>query len=285
MLRFASYVRAANTDEALEVLRFRKGAKILGGGVWMRLSSRTVPCVIDLSDCGLDAIEEDEDAFRIGAMVSLRELERHEALNGACGGIFGAALRDVVGVQMRELATVGGSVYGRFGFSDVLTALMVLDADVRLTGVGSLALPLFAKRGYGHDLVEGVTVRKHGYRCAYACLRKAATDFSTLNVAAAYWDGAWRVAVGARPAPARLLTGDELGLDGPVPTAEGLARAIDALRGLPFGSNLWGSERYRRHLAGALGARAICEAAGVSVPDEIAAALAPIAATDTEVTA
>ncbi len=39
----------------------------MGGGLWMRLQHRTIPCAIDLSACGLDQIEESDDAFVIGA--------------------------------------------------------------------------------------------------------------------------------------------------------------------------------------------------------------------------
>lgn len=42
------------------------------------------------------------------------------------------SLRHIVGVQFRNLATVGGSLWGRFGFSDVLTLLLALDAQVEL---------------------------------------------------------------------------------------------------------------------------------------------------------
>lgn len=210
MLRFDNYVRPVNTAEALEVLRYRRGAKVVGGGMWMRLSSRTVPCVVDLSDCGLGSIAETDDAFEIGAMASLRDLETHRALNEATGGILERAVRDIVGSQFRELATVGGSVYGRFGFSDVLCALLALDADVVLTGAGRMPLARFCEQGYEKDILERVVVAKRDYRAAYACVRRAATDLPTLNVAAAYWNGDWHVAVGARPArpaPARFRAG------------------------------------------------------------------------------
>lgn len=275
MLRFDNYVRPVNTAEALEVLRYRRGAKVVGGGMWMRLSSRTVPCVVDLSDCGLGSIAETDDAFEIGAMASLRDLETHRALNEATGGILERAVRDIVGSQFRELATVGGSVYGRFGFSDVLCALLALDADVVLTGAGRMPLARFCEQGYEKDILERVVVAKRDYRAAYACMRRAATDLPTLNVAAAYWNGDWHVAVGARPARARLLLGSELGLFGPEPSAAKLLNAARVLRGLTFSSNMWGSERYRRHLAGALGIRAVCEAAGMPVPEACAPALAP----------
>ncbi|MDM8301149.1 FAD binding domain-containing protein [Collinsella tanakaei] len=261
MLKFQRFVRAANIDDALEVLRFRKGAQVMGGGMWMRLSKRTVPCVIDLSDCGLDTIEETADEFRIGAYVTLRQLECDAALNAATGNVLTAAVHDIVGVQFRQLATVGGSVFGRFGFSDVLCALLALDAEVELAEAGRVPLATFVDMPYELDILTHVIIKKHDYRAAYRCVRKAATDFPTINTCAAYWDSDWHLAVGARPAKARLLAGAELGVTSAEPTAGELAGAIEAVRGLAYSSNIWGSERYRRHLAGVLAARAIVAAA------------------------
>ena len=76
---------------------------------------------------GLDAIEEDETQFSLGAMVTLRQLEQHPGLNAYTGDAAEKAVRDIVGVQFRNMATVGGSVWGRFGFSDVLTLLLAMD--------------------------------------------------------------------------------------------------------------------------------------------------------------
>ena len=274
MLRFGRYVRAANVEDALEVLRFRKGAQVMGGGMWMRLSNRPVPCVIDRSDCGLDTIEETDDEFRIGAYVTLRDLECAADFNYATGNVLNAAVHDIVGVQFRQLATVGGSVFGRFGFSDVICALLALDAEVELVGAGRIPLATFIDMPYELDILTHIIVRKHEYRAAYRCVRKAATDFATINACAAYWDGAWHVSVGARPAKARLLAGDVLGVASAAPEPAELERAIGAVRDLKYSSNLWGSERYRRHLAGVLAARAIVDAADYDTQEAYEAACA-----------
>ncbi|MFQ7552525.1 MAG: FAD binding domain-containing protein [Blautia marasmi] len=47
-------------------------------------------------------------------------------------GAIRESLRHIVGVQFRNCATVGGSIWGRFGFSDVLTMLLALDTEVEL---------------------------------------------------------------------------------------------------------------------------------------------------------
>ena len=121
MLQFKNYARPETVEEAYELLRKGRMNRVLGGGVWLRLQDRRISTVIDLSACGLDKIEETEDSFVIGSMVTLHQLETHAAFNDATCHVFEHAVRDIVGTQMRNCATVGGSVFGRFGFSDVLT--------------------------------------------------------------------------------------------------------------------------------------------------------------------
>lgn len=272
MLTFARYERPSTPEEALSLLRSKRGSKIMGGGLWMRLSKRTYPCVIDLTDCGLDTIEETEDAYRIGAMVTLRQLECDARLNLATGNVLNAAVHDIVGVQFRQLATVGGSVYGRFGFSDVICALLALDSEVELVDAGRMPLAAFLAEPPSRDVLTHVVVRKHDYAATYEGVRKAATDFSTLNVCAAHWDGVWHLSVGARPGRAHLLAGDELGCRSAAPTPDELARAMAAARALTFSSNLWGSARYREHLAGVLAGRALVGAARFETEDASRAA-------------
>lgn len=273
MLKFGNYVRVGTAAEAYELLQKNRNNKIVAGGIWMRLGSRRVACAIDLSDCGLDTIEETEDEFRIGAMVTLRQLERCRAFNAMCNRVFELAVHDIVGVQLRNTATVGGSIYGRFGFSDVLCSLLALDTYVELTGAGRVPLAEFARMGYVRDVIERVVVKKHDYRASYEAVRKNATDFPSLNVTAAWWEDAWHVAVGARPLPAELLVGDDSGLVSEYP-AEAELRALAArVRELSYGSNLWGSAAYRSQIAAPLAIQAVRRAAGIELSAALAADL------------
>ena len=140
MLTFEKYVRPGTTRQAYELLQENRLATVIGGMMWLRLSDRTSPLGIDLSGCGLDKIEETEDAWRIGAMVTLGQLENHERFQAATCGIFTEAVRDIVGTQFRNLATVGGSLYARMGFSDIVTALLSLDTEVELEGAGTMPI-------------------------------------------------------------------------------------------------------------------------------------------------
>ncbi len=262
MLQFKNYARPETVEEAYELIRKGRMNRVLGGGCWLRMQTRRIATMIDLSACGLDQIEEDDECFRIGAMVTLHQLECHERFNEATCHVFEHAVRDIVGVQFRNLATMGGSVYGRFGYSDVLTSLLALDTEVELVGAGIVSLASFRNMPYERDILTHVIVRKHSYQANFQCVRRQATDFPVLNVCAAHWSGAWHVTVGARPTKAKLVEGESLGLPENFTDAE-LEAACERLSELPMSSNMRGSERYRRHLARELGKRTIRTAAGL----------------------
>ena len=80
MLKIKQYVKAESLEQAYE-LNQKKTNRIVGGMLWLKMSTAQIQTAIDLSGLGLDQIEETEDAWKIGCMVSLRDLELHEGLN------------------------------------------------------------------------------------------------------------------------------------------------------------------------------------------------------------
>ena len=111
MLKIKSYVKVKNVAEAYE-LNQKKTALVLGGMVWLKMGNRNISTAIDLSGLGLDTIQEFDDEFVIGCMTPLRELEINESLNEYTHGAIQESLRHIVGVQFRNCATVGGSIWG-----------------------------------------------------------------------------------------------------------------------------------------------------------------------------
>ena len=81
--------------------------------MWLKMGNHSLGTAIDLCDLGLDAIEETDEEFRIGAMVTLRQMETHTGLNAYSRGAIKAAFQDIVGVQFRNGATLGGSLWRR----------------------------------------------------------------------------------------------------------------------------------------------------------------------------
>lgn len=74
MLRIMNYASPESLDEAYALLTKNKKNMILGGMIWLKMEDIQIPTAIDLSKLGLDQIEEDDTEFKIGAMVTLRQL-------------------------------------------------------------------------------------------------------------------------------------------------------------------------------------------------------------------
>lgn len=128
--------------------------------LWLKMQTGNVNIAIDLSGLNLNTIEETDTEFKIGAMTTLRDLELHAGLNQYTNNSMKEAMRHIVGVQFRNLATVGGSIYGRYGFSDVLTVFMTLDAYVELHHAGIIPISEFAKMPYDNDVLVNIIVKK-----------------------------------------------------------------------------------------------------------------------------
>lgn len=248
-MNITNYVKAKSLAEAFD-LNQKKSSVILGGCCWLRLSPRrTIGTAIDLVGLGLDKIEETDEEISLGCMVTLRQIETCKALSSLTNDVLKNVLAHIVGVQFRNLATVGGSICGRFGFSDILALFLVLDADVELYQAGRMKLSEFASKGVGRDILTKIILPKKKVKVAYDALRLSITDFPVINCAAAYSDAGIRCAIGARPERAELVaTGAELLANGGSDEAIA-AYAVQAADSLTFGSNLRGSAEYRKDMA------------------------------------
>lgn len=261
MLKIKEYARAESLEQAYEWNQ-KKSSCVIGGMLWLKMSSRNVGIAIDLSGLHLDQIREDEECFRVGAMVTLRELELHEGLNRYTQGAVKAALRDIVGVQFRNLATAGGSVFGRFGFSDVLTVLLAMDTSVKLYRGGELSLEEFLSRKRERDILEEICIRKQpGFHMVYKAHRNSRTDFPVLNAAVSLEETGGKLVFGARPLAAfGLPMAKEVREKiqaGALTEAEAAAYMEQTAEKVPVGSNMRGSAAYRAHLVRVLGRRGL----------------------------
>lgn len=263
MITIQNYVQAKSLQEAYE-LNQNKRNRILGGMLWLKTASYTVPTAIDLSLLGLDTIEETDDRISIGAMVTLRQLEKHAGLHTYSQGAVAKAVQDIVGVQFRNMATVGGSIFGRFGFSDVMTVFLAMDTYVELYKGGIIPLEEFAKSKKDRDILVRIIVRKTPGTFAYQAMRNSRTDFPALTCAVSRISGEYRVVIGARPALARVLR-DAEGILAQGITENSVRIFADyAAKMIPTGSNIRGSAAYRTHLIRVLTERALLELGGTN---------------------
>jgi putative selenate reductase FAD-binding subunit len=254
MVTIQNYIRVKSLEEAYQ-LNQKKGSCIIGGMLWTKMQNRTILTAIDLCDLKLDQIEETENEIIIGSMVSLRQLELHRGLNNYTQNSVRDAVKDIVGVQFRNLATVGGSIWGRFGFSDVLTVFLAMDTYVELYQGGRIPLREFAGQKPDQDILVRLVIKKTSGCFSYASVRNQSTDFPVIACAASVVGGEYRLSVGARPGRAMLLL-DEEGL-----LSEGLTEdsienfAMWAEKHIPTGSNHRAGAKYRSRLIRVLSQR------------------------------
>ena len=263
MLTIKEYVRAKSLEEAWQ-LNQNKRNRILGGMLWMRLGDGAVNAAIDLSELGLDKIEEMEEEYSIGAMVSLRDLEMHQGLNTYTAGAIKNAVKDIVGVQFRNMATVGGSIWGRFGFSDVLTVFLALDTYVELYKGGVVSLEDFVKMKEDRDILVRLIVKKAPGKVVYLAMRNQSTDFPVLTCAVSNINNRYRAVIGARPSKA-IVYGDKEDYFVNGVTKENVKLfAKEVSKNITTQSNVRGSQEYRTHLIEVLVERGMLELGGIT---------------------
>lgn len=244
MLKFRKLACPETVEEAWQLNQNRANC-VLGGTGWLKMGDRQWNTAIDLGKLGLDTILETEEEFRIGAMVTLRQLEQHEGLNAYTQGAVRDCVKHIVGTQFRSCATVGGTFWSRFGFSDVLTCFLALDTSVVLAHAGEIALPEFAAGSFANEVLTHVVVKKRPLSVVYDSFRNTDTDLPVLTVAVSKTPEGYRAAVGARPARAQRVT------------AEDAAQLKEKVQELTYGSNTRAGGEYRAALADTLTERCL----------------------------
>lgn len=274
MFYYNQYVRAQSLDEAYELYQ-KKPNFVLGGMLWLKMKNKTLGTAIDLCDLGLDQIDEDENEFRIGAYATLRQIETHEALNAYTHGAIAESVRHIVGVQFRNVATVGGSIWGRFGFSDVMTIFRALGAKVQLHKAGIMDLDEFAALPRTtRDVLVSVIVPKNAKGIVYLSQRNQSTDFPVLTCAVANRSGRYVAVIGASPYMAEPVWDEDGILDGITGAKSDGNKAltenyennekIEKFAGyvadhIRFGSNIRAGAEYREMICKVLTRRAITQ--------------------------
>lgn len=274
MFYYNQYVRAQSLDEAYELYQ-KKPNFVLGGMLWLKMKNKTLGTAIDLCDLGLDQIDEDENEFRIGAYATLRQIETHEALNAYTHGAIAESVRHIVGVQFRNVATVGGSIWGRFGFSDVMTIFRALGAKVQLHKAGIMDLDEFAALPRTtRDVLVSVIVPKNAKGIVYLSQRNQSTDFPVLTCAVANRSGRYVAVIGASPYMAEPVWDEDGILDGIIDAKTDGNKAltenfennekIEKFAGyvaehIRFGSNIRAGAEYREMICRVLTRRAVTQ--------------------------
>lgn len=257
MFTLLNLVQPETIDDAYNILMAKRNNTVLGGCAFLRLGSSKIGTGIELSKLNFNYIRVEQDSIEIGAMTTFRDLETSLVLQDYFNGILPKAVSHIIGVQFRNIVTVGASVYAKYGFSDLITALLVLDTEVQLYKGGRMPLAEFLARPYEKDLLLSIFIKKNHRKASYQNLRNSASDFPIINVAVSNLEKEWRIVAGAMPSRAKIAHRASAELaKGNVNVDEIASMAVEEL---VFGTNARATAEYRKAIAQVLITRGIRE--------------------------
>ena len=242
------YYEPKSLQEALELLaKYRESARVLAGGtdllVKMKVRLIEPRVLVNIKRIpGLRYIAEDGNYVRIGALTTLRDLEKSEVIRRHLPALHDA-VKVMGSIQIRNMATIGGNLCNASPAADTAPPLLVHNAKVVLASIdGTRVVPLeefFVGPGKTaakpHELLIEVVAEKAGKgSSSFKKVSRVAVDLAIAS-AAAYIElegdviREARIALGSvAPKPIRVRRTEEL-LKGLRMRSEELRKALYAL--------------------------------------------------------
>ncbi|MFQ5695507.1 MAG: FAD binding domain-containing protein [Terriglobia bacterium] len=197
--RVREFLRPESSREAVDLLAtYGNRALLLAGGTFIHgLAARGlgsgVDALIDLQKAGLAYVKAENGAVAIGAMTTFTELAEAEPVKSRpeLGAVWDAL--QCPPAQIRNMATVGGTVASASPLFDLPVAFLALDGAVKALGANDareIGLSEFFVDYFEHtlakdELLTEVLLPKLPARSASAFLKLEtnANDLALLNVA------------------------------------------------------------------------------------------------------
>lgn len=230
------YHRPKTLDEALGLLT--KGVP-LAGGTRLTARLRGIVGLVDLQDLGLDRIETTDIGMVFGGTATLQGLVEYAS---HLPEDLARAARLEAGWNIRNMATVAGTIVTGDGRSPLLTVLLALNTELQFAP-GDERVPLDEVLGRGDDRTRGKLITAvHAVlpdRLRYAQVARSPADRPIIGVAVgvAQERAVVRIALGGYGAHPQLMSWDE------TPDAQEAADQARAM--LADAGDQWASAEYR----------------------------------------
>jgi len=239
-----AYHRPKTIPDALDLLTKPDTLPLGGGTLLSQLKTASVEAV-DLQDLGLNEIQKKGNNLEIGATSTLQDLLENENLPEA----LKSALKLEAPLNIRNAATVAGTLIAADGRSTFATAMLGLDAKLNIQPndeeleIGNF-LPLRNERLHG-KLITAITIPIN-VNLTFEYVARTPVDKPIVCVALASWpSGRTRLALGGYgKVPLLAMDGTE---------AEGLESA--ARNAFHEATDEWASAEYRMDIAATLAKR------------------------------
>jgi putative selenate reductase FAD-binding subunit len=243
------YHRPNSIDEALALLaRTYLVSAPLAGGTALNRPNPLPIAAVDLQSLGLNGLQARGNYLELGATLTLQSLLEARSLPPA----LGKAILHEATHNLRQAATVAGTLVAAGSRSPFTTAMLALDASLSLLpdddsplALGDL-LPVRVERLRGR-LITLVTIPLN-VRLSYEYVARSPADQPIVCVAAAAWpSGRTRVSLGGYGAAPVLA------FDG----SEANGAEIAAQSAYSQAEDEWASAEYRMEMAGILTRRCL----------------------------
>ncbi len=244
-----AYHRPQTLAEALTLITRKSPLTFpLGGGTLLSHGVPEAIEVVDLQELGLNQIKRIGNSIEIGATATLQSLVEDPGLPGA----LHSALKLEAPLNLRNSATVAGTIVAADGRSTFTSVLLSLDArltmlrpEAETLGLGDL-LPV-RNRILPRALITSVQIPAN-VKLAFEYVARTPADTPIVCTALARWpSGRTRLALGGYgPAPLLAMDGSD---------AEGLEAA--ARNAFHEATDPWGSAEYRMEVAATLARRCL----------------------------
>jgi len=248
-MKVNEYYRPSSLKEAYGKLLEHPQNVLLGGGLWIKKTDAPVNVLIDLEPLGLKG-------------TTVTDKEKHPALLPIGGGFLSKAFKSVMGVALRRQATIGGTLAGKYPFSDIITALLTLDVELDFYPEKTLKLEEYlVQKGKLKEILTTIRIKKGDSRGYFHKISNTPLDFALLNIAINRTGHHYKIAVGSRPGISQLAEKTMALLNGFHSLDEAtIVKAADILIGeISFASTTAGSGEYRAALAKAYLKRGLAE--------------------------
>ena len=242
-MKAKSFQRVSSLEEAYKLVKESPRNRIVAGGLWLKKGNAEADILIDLSQLGLDKIEDKKDYIEIGAMVTQRQFEQSKLVPDMAKD----AVKSIMGPAFRNIATIGGSVYGKFGFSDVIAGLLGYQVELVFYPEATMSLLDYVKKpGFYNGILTHVRIYKENLKGFFKKVGITALDYPILNIAVTKGKE-YRVVVGSRPLVASRCEKTEAYLNN---GGKDFAKAAEmAVEELKFGDSIATKGDYRKQLA------------------------------------
>jgi carbon-monoxide dehydrogenase medium subunit len=155
------YFEPKTLEEACELLaKYGNNARVLAGGtdllVKTKLRTVTLKQIVNIQRLSnLNYIKRNEKGIRIGSLTTVREIKKSDVIRKEYTALFEAA-HSTGGVQIRNMATIGGNLCTASPSADVGCCLVALSAMLKFASLnGTRTCPI-----KGFFVGPGVTVLK-----------------------------------------------------------------------------------------------------------------------------